>query len=392
VVPLARLKPDRWGMLLDRARELGLAGVAVDLVWRVYERPSGRLEWTGARDLGRFLALAAERGLGVLVRLGPCFPREPGLGLPERILADARLRSAGPLWAPSPPRLVPLPELACPAFQAELKALWEAAARAFLAWGPPAGPLLGLALEPWALEPWARPSVELAGQLTALVRACFPGLPVLLGLPAAGASPELARLADGLGLVVRHGRAELTSLRSAAASLLAAGRPGLALPLASGASWAEAPRALDDLVCGSLAAQMLGVGGFVLEALVERPGFVGAPVRRDATLEPERADWVRRLTRLAGHLPPFPSRAEAGLPRPDDPSIEVRWQAAPEVPFGAGPGVLWLVNPGPGERTARLELPRGARAWDLWRQAEHAGAGLEIGLPPFALRPLEVLP
>ncbi|HOX43818.1 MAG TPA: beta-galactosidase [Myxococcota bacterium] len=410
LIPFTHLPPDRWDMALDRARELGLSGVALDLVWRTHERSPGRLDLGGARGLGRFLARVRAHGLWAAVRLGPFFPAEQGLGLPERVLADpacqARDDAGRPRWLPVPWRLVPVPALGSPALLSALLGWFGAAAEALAREAHPAGPVLALGLDLGAADPFGAPAagelLDAAARLGACLRSRLPGLPVLHGLPAwmpPDSARVLAGLADGLGAPLDLGRPELAQIAARAARIVDAGagaRPLLGLPLAAGCPIFGRPRGLDDQVFCALAGLMHGMNGFVLETLVGRPGWTGAPVRPDLSLDAERADWVRRTLRLLERLSAWRPRG-SGLGVPGGPDLAWAWHGPQALPDGQrpdelgglGPGCLWLANPAPGPRRARLRLG-GARLFDLWRQREFGGAEGDLELAPFSLRPLEV--
>ena len=70
-VHYARSLPEEWPGLLDRCRACGLDAVASYVFWNFHEPERGVYDFSGRRDLGRFLQLCAERGLKVILRLGP---------------------------------------------------------------------------------------------------------------------------------------------------------------------------------------------------------------------------------------------------------------------------------------------------------------------------------
>jgi hypothetical protein len=62
---------DLWARTLDRAREIGASLVSTYVPWDYHEVEPGRFDFSGARDLGRFLDMAAGRGLRLILKPGP---------------------------------------------------------------------------------------------------------------------------------------------------------------------------------------------------------------------------------------------------------------------------------------------------------------------------------
>jgi beta-galactosidase len=147
-----RLDPARWAACLAGLRGLGLALVETYVPWSVHERAPGRYDWSGRNDLGRFLDLAAEAGLAVVLRPGPhCNAELTGFGYPDRILRDDALRAraahGGPVWLPAPPRAFPVPSYASDAFHAEVAAWYRAVAEVVAPRLAPAGPVVALGVD-----------------------------------------------------------------------------------------------------------------------------------------------------------------------------------------------------------------------------------------------------
>ncbi|MBC6450702.1 glycoside hydrolase family 35 protein [Actinokineospora xionganensis] len=92
-----RVHPEQWADRLAAARAMGLNTVETYLPWNLHEPEPGRHDFTGGLDVERFVALAEETGLFVLLRPGPyiCAEWELG-GLPWWLLRDPdmRLRSS----------------------------------------------------------------------------------------------------------------------------------------------------------------------------------------------------------------------------------------------------------------------------------------------------------
>ncbi|MFK4103268.1 glycoside hydrolase family 35 protein [Streptomyces sp. NPDC019531] len=94
-----RIHPDQWTDRLHKARLMGLNTIETYLPWNLHEPEPGTLVLDGILDLPRWLRLAQDEGLNVLLRPGPfiCAEWDDG-GLPAWLLSDPgiRLRSSDP--------------------------------------------------------------------------------------------------------------------------------------------------------------------------------------------------------------------------------------------------------------------------------------------------------
>jgi beta-galactosidase len=94
-----RVHPDQWADRLRKARLMGLNTVETYLPWNLHQPEPGALVLDGFLDLPRWLRLARQEGLHVILRPGPfiCAEWDNG-GLPAWLLADPgiRLRSSDP--------------------------------------------------------------------------------------------------------------------------------------------------------------------------------------------------------------------------------------------------------------------------------------------------------
>jgi beta-galactosidase len=94
-----RIHPGQWTDRLRKARLMGLNTIETYLPWNLHEPEPGALVLDGFLDLPRWLRLAQDEGLHVLLRPGPfiCAEWDDG-GLPAWLLADPgiRLRSSDP--------------------------------------------------------------------------------------------------------------------------------------------------------------------------------------------------------------------------------------------------------------------------------------------------------
>ncbi|WP_423834480.1 beta-galactosidase [Streptomyces manipurensis] len=94
-----RVHPDHWRDRLRKARLMGLNTVETYVPWNLHQPQPDTFRLYHGLDLPRFLDLAAEEGLRVLLRPGPYICAEwEGGGLPSWLLADPdiRLRSGDP--------------------------------------------------------------------------------------------------------------------------------------------------------------------------------------------------------------------------------------------------------------------------------------------------------
>ena len=90
----ARIPAAYWTHRIRMARAMGCNTVAVYVFWNAHEEEEGRFDFTtGSRDLARFVAIAQQEGLWVLLRPGPyvCAEWDFG-GLPPYLLTDPELR------------------------------------------------------------------------------------------------------------------------------------------------------------------------------------------------------------------------------------------------------------------------------------------------------------
>jgi beta-galactosidase len=83
-----RVHPDLWSDRLRRLAAMGLNTVDTYVAWNFHEYKEGDVSFDEWRDLPRFIALAADHGLDVIVRPGPyiCAEWDNG-GLPAWLTA-----------------------------------------------------------------------------------------------------------------------------------------------------------------------------------------------------------------------------------------------------------------------------------------------------------------
>lgn len=84
----SRYPADEWERELRQMRAGGIEIVATYVFWIHHEETEGAWNWSGQRDLHRFVAAAARAGLKVIVRCGPwCHGEVRNGGVPDWVLA-----------------------------------------------------------------------------------------------------------------------------------------------------------------------------------------------------------------------------------------------------------------------------------------------------------------
>lgn len=87
-----RVHPDLWEDRLRRVRAMGLNTVETYVAWNVHERVRGTFDFEGEHDLARFVTLAGDLGLDVILRPGPYICAEWDFGgLPAWLMAEPGL-------------------------------------------------------------------------------------------------------------------------------------------------------------------------------------------------------------------------------------------------------------------------------------------------------------
>ena len=88
-----RIHPEQWRQRLDLMKKFGLTAVQTYVPWNAHEPREGQFDFSGMLDLGRFLKLAAQSGLAVLLRPSPYICSEWDLGgLPWWLLKKPGLK------------------------------------------------------------------------------------------------------------------------------------------------------------------------------------------------------------------------------------------------------------------------------------------------------------
>lgn len=76
----SRSPAESWQAELRKMKSAGITIVASYVIWSHHEEQEGKFDWSGKRDLRRFVQLAAQEGLDVVVRIGPWVHAEARYG------------------------------------------------------------------------------------------------------------------------------------------------------------------------------------------------------------------------------------------------------------------------------------------------------------------------
>ena len=88
-----RIVPEYWQDRLEKLKNMGCNCVETYIPWNYHEPKKGQFDFTGRKDVARFVRLAQALGLWVILRPTPyiCAEWEFG-GLPAWLLADDSMR------------------------------------------------------------------------------------------------------------------------------------------------------------------------------------------------------------------------------------------------------------------------------------------------------------
>lgn len=333
-----------WPALLDAAVELGVGLLSTYVPWGRHELAPGRWDFGRRRprlDLPHLLALAADRGLRVILRPGPHVNAElTWLGYPRRLLeleGVAALTAGGhPLWLPIAPRPMPIPSYASSRFLAETDRWLEAVAEQARDHQWPAGPLVAIQLDneapllfrngpfdqdyhPEAIESfqalsaargrpveepprrldagdrasllatldWLDARVEVFARALRRMRATLEqaGLDAVAythNLAQAGVMPELCPdtfdAADLVGFDFYHRRDQLPLLRDRCRYVVGSTALPFAAELGVGGPWNLPPRGPEDSLEQLRAVLASGFRAFNLFMAADRDRYYGAPI------------------------------------------------------------------------------------------------------------------
>lgn len=92
-IHLARVARADWSRELDKMKEGGINTISCYLFWTHHEPTEGNFDWSDNRDVRSFVELCGQKGLYVVLRIGPWCHGECYLGgLPEWVVADTKVK------------------------------------------------------------------------------------------------------------------------------------------------------------------------------------------------------------------------------------------------------------------------------------------------------------
>ena len=95
----SRTPAAQWEAELRKMKAAGIDIVASYVMWNHHEEVEGKFDWTGNRDLRRFVQLAAKAGLDVVVRVGPWAHAEVRYGgIPDWVVNAMPTRANDPQY------------------------------------------------------------------------------------------------------------------------------------------------------------------------------------------------------------------------------------------------------------------------------------------------------
>jgi len=434
-----RVPPARWAACLRQLHALGLTCVETPVPWRVHEPEPGRFAWSGANDLARFLQLAREAGLAVVLRPGPQVNAElTCFGLPDHVVGDpacqARTAHGTPVWMPSPPRAWPVPSYASHAFRERVRGWYAAVADVVRPHLAPDGPVVAIGVDneaqmffrlgaydhdyhPEAIA-WWNEATGLDGdpprQWSAADAARCVSWVRFKDQYVARALHELGHLLDEAGLAgiarfhdlppghfggydlprIQHAihgpagidayttRAGLRDLRRRALACTGNAQPiPIAFASVGGSPWfpplGDDPDRERDQLLTLLAA---GMRGFNLFMAVERDRYFGAAIAQTGALEPH-ARWIQPLVAALAEVD-WPSlRRHASIALVDT-RADARFGIATSLLDPVTPLVAEAFGLGPGG-AAELGTDAGAIAARRWQTA--IANALELAQVPYVI-------
>lgn len=95
----SRTPASQWDAELRKMKAAGIDIVASYVMWNHHEELAGKFDWSGNRDLRRFVQLATKAGLDVVVRVGPWAHAEVRYGgIPDWVVNTMPTRSNDPQY------------------------------------------------------------------------------------------------------------------------------------------------------------------------------------------------------------------------------------------------------------------------------------------------------
>ncbi len=83
-VHYSRIPAEEWSKEVKKMKEGGVTVIAADIFWNHIEEQEGIFDWSGQRDLRRFLEICKEEEMPVVLRMGPfCHGESRNGGIPD---------------------------------------------------------------------------------------------------------------------------------------------------------------------------------------------------------------------------------------------------------------------------------------------------------------------
>ncbi|MCW2573413.1 MAG: beta-galactosidase [Frankiales bacterium] len=381
-----RHDPDDWPRLLDAVLALGVPMVETYIPWSVHEVSHGVFDFSGARDVERFLRLAAERGLQCIVRPGPHINAElPDFGFPSRVLWHSACQAHGPLGTPviqhSRSGYFPCPSYGSPAFMTEVRTWYDAVLPRIVQLQWPDGPVVAVQVdnemgyfffvepfvmdyrpevvqdwhdwsglagdpprdgrdEPQRVQSWVRHKevtrLRALDTLAAAIRESGVHVPVFhndfphLGTPIDQATLEASGSIDVAANDLYTQREDVATAMQAGRTLAAASQLPYIAELGAGwvADCVGIPQRISpvDEEIAILALLLTGVRAWNWYMLAEREHWYGSPIDRFGHLREDEAALYPRLMRVLRELDWWSLERDASVLLLTDREVE-RWQA-----------------------------------------------------------------
>ena len=99
-VHYSRIPADEWRAEVRKMKEGGVTVIACYVFWNHIEEMEGQYDWSGQRDLRRFLETCKQESLPVVLRMGPfCHGEVRCGGIPDWVFTkDCRMRDENPVF------------------------------------------------------------------------------------------------------------------------------------------------------------------------------------------------------------------------------------------------------------------------------------------------------
>ena len=97
-VHYSRIPEDEWAYEVRKMKEGGITLIATYVFWNHIEEQKGVFDWSGQRNLRRFIEICGEEGMPVILRMGPyCHGEARCGGIPDWVVeSGCKLRSEDP--------------------------------------------------------------------------------------------------------------------------------------------------------------------------------------------------------------------------------------------------------------------------------------------------------